>query len=203
MICQNSEKQKSPQYANALSKIIKTLRNSSGQTQKICLQKARKQFCLSDDEKYVVTKLRLILVRLGADIDKLQIRKTGRNGVQAKTKFVAPTSVKERRTAINVEKETVMMRAQRIRAIKDSYFSTTTNNNESKKSTQNFKKVCTQETKIKKRRQSLEERQLAKLRSKTFKDDEVTTNASRLFHSSKLEFLCALNLVPNDVVFEA
>ena len=82
MIYQNSEKQKSPQYANALSKIIKTLRNSSGQTQKICLQKARKQFGLSNDEKYVVTKLRLILVRLGADIDKLQIRKIAKKGPQ-------------------------------------------------------------------------------------------------------------------------
>ena len=193
MNCSNSEKQQSPVLTNALNKMIKTVKNSSGQTRARFLQKARMQFGLRDEEKYVITKLRLILVRLGADIDKLQIRKTARKGPQAKAKAVT------RKEASMVEKETVMEKAQRIRAMKD--FNMNNMKIKGSKSLSEFsKKAQTQETKTKKRRQSLEERQLAKLRSNKLEEFEFTTNESGLFQTSKLEFLSSFGLVPNVVL---
>ena len=180
-------KTKESRGIKAIVNIIKKLQSSSGTKREGFISKVKKQFNLDDQERSVITKLRMILFRMEADIDILQIcSKTQSKNVKLKSS----------------QTETILMKAQRLKAKKKELLA----GNVRKMHKINDRKGATDaphniSENTRKPRQRLEEKQLAKLRTVEYDDDNSKPSCTRKdgFHSSKLEFMRSLNLVPNIV----
>ena len=68
---QNKEK-----LTNAIINIIKKLKISSGAKREKYMNMVRNEFNLGKNEKWVITKLRMMLVRLDVGLELLQIKKS-------------------------------------------------------------------------------------------------------------------------------
>ena len=63
-------------FTKAVMNIIQKLRTTTGSKREKYMSKVRKEFKLEKNEKWVITKLRMMLVRLDASMEQLQIRKS-------------------------------------------------------------------------------------------------------------------------------
>ena len=63
-------------FVKAVMNIIQKLKMASGLKKEKYLCRVRKEFNLAKDEKWVITKLRMMLVRLDVGMELLQIRKS-------------------------------------------------------------------------------------------------------------------------------
>ena len=177
-------------YVNAIVNIIKKLQSSSGSQRKMFMSKVKKQFNLDDKERWVITKLRMILFRMKVGVELLQIKSKEERKVTKPHKSMS-------------QKETILMKAQRLKEKNDKILSgnvrTIQKSNEKTGTKSRFPKNFSEETR--KPRQRLEDKQLAKLRTVQFDDDQYMTEYKRknMFNSSKLEFMRSLNLVPTVV----
>ena len=179
-------------YIQAIVNIIKKLKSSSGSQREKFISKVKKQFNFDDKEKWVVTKLRMILFRLEVDVQLLQIK--SRKGCEA---------INKKQCQPNIQKETILMKAQRLKEKKDNILAGK-DRKVQKSKTNGSTKVSPQRTssaKIRKPRQSLEDKQLAKLRSVQLATEKSEPGITRqdIFHTSKLEFMRSFNLVPTVV----
>ena len=181
-------KTKESRGIKAIVNIIKKLQSSSGSKREGFISTVKKQFNLDVQERWVLTKLRMILFRMEADVDILQIRS------KTQSKNVKLTSS---------QTETILMKAQRLKAKKNELLTGNVRkmhkSNGRKGAKENAPKNISEKTK--KNRQRLVDKQLAKLRSVEYDNDNSKpryTSKDR-FHSSKLEFMMSLKLVPNVV----
>ena len=174
--CPEKKRTDKPKYVNAVVNIIKKLQSSSGSQRKMFMSKVKKQFNLDDKERWVITKLRMILFRMKVDVEVLQIKTKEDRKVTKPHKSMS-------------QKETILMKAHRLKEKKDEMFSV--NVRTKSRSSKNISE------KTRKHRQRLEDKQLAKLRSLQFDDDQYMTEDTTkdMFHSSKLEFMRSLSLI--------
>ena len=175
-------------YIQAVSNVIKHLKSSSGSKREKFISKVKKQFKFDDTEKWVVTKLRMILFRMEADFNLLQIN-SGNDKKKKQKKKCEPKS----------QKETILMKAQRLKEKKDGIINEKLKIMQRNKENQNTKLQTKESKQLKTRkpRQRLEDKQLAKLWSLEF--DDVNSKSASLFCRSKLEFMKSLHLMPNVV----
>ena len=152
------------QVVNEISEYIKKIQANSGEEQKSLILKARKKFQIEKNEKWVITKLRLLLVgykaplkffeikppeiRITFDEERKQSVVNGRPSFVSKRKIKGPN--KEKDTSKNVKGQTV------------------------------------------KPKLTLTEKQLYKLRNATF--NESDKEKLNLFRHSKLEYLKYIGL---------
>ena len=96
-------------------------------------------------------------------------------------------SPRKQKTAVTKpKKETILMKAQKLKVLRDDILTGKTKHNVVK----NKNKV--KQGKSRKQRQTLEEKQMSKLRSLRFEEDKSET-----IQSSKIEYLKYFNIVPN------
>ena len=153
-----------------VSELIKRIKTSRGQIKEALLVNIRKSFEMKPDEKYVVSKLRLILIHLRANVDDFQI-KAERNGKKEIDRNIE--SMKNR--------------------FSNGFFTM--------ELAQNFAKATTilkPEMNKRRRRMSLEEKQMKKLKAMKFAPEDQSKDAGNLI-SSKLSYLKICGLVPNVV----
>ena len=153
-----------------VAELIKRIHRSRGQIREALLVNVRKSFEMKPDEKFVVSKLRLILYHLRANEEHFQIR-ADRNG---KTK---------------VDQET-----QRIKSFSNGFFTVELAQNFAKATTI----LQPKQKKPRSRRMSLEEKQMKKLREVRFTPEDKKEEAGNLT-SSKLSYLKSYGLVPKVV----
>ena len=146
----------------AVQNIIKKLQTATGLKKEKYMSLVRKEFNLGKNEKWVITKLRMILVRLDAGLGHLQIRQS-ENPRKEKSQSVLREAIKRKSNAKN-------------RTSQDKYTATESPSNYFRN---NIKETARKHTKSSKnQRKSLESRQLEKLRNTKFADDENTFNSS-------------------------
>ena len=88
-------------FALAISDIIKTIQSSNGPQKTEYLERVKSQFQIDHNERWIITKLRMILVKLGVDSKLLHIRKSEKKNLKmkkslqnSKTKLVHATNFK-------------------------------------------------------------------------------------------------------------
>ena len=170
----------------AIINIIKKLKISTGLKREKYMDMVRNEFKLGKQEKWVITKLRMMLLRLDACLELLQIRKS------ENTKTKKSQSVAKETNCHN--SLTNSQRAKNLKGTKLAVLKT----EQSKSAVKQAPKVGTlkQIKTTKKARKGLEYRQLEKLRNMKFDDHEEYLNNSE----NKVAFLKALNLEPR-VIF--
>ena len=173
-------KQNNSRYAQAISKIINKLKSSSGFQREKYISKVKKQFKLDENEKWVVTKLRMILFRMEMDFELFQIQKP------TKTRRLMLKEIKSPKETILIK--AVGMKESKGRLMDKQVAKKKTNNQEGKR--ENTKDMKTTKQKVRKSRLTLEEKQLNKLRSIVHYEEE------KIFWPSKHDFLHLLQLVP-------
>ena len=163
----------------AIINIIKKLKISTGAKREKYMNMVRNEFNLGKNEKWVFTKLRMMLVRLDADLELLQIRKSE-----------TPKTKKRQ----HVAKEVFSDASSKAKNVKGTNLGDL-KLHQSMSSLKQFVKVRTLQQKktTRKARKSLECRQLEKLRNMKFRDHEESLCNSE----SKVSFLKALNLEPH------
>ena len=154
-----------------VSELIKRIKTSRGQIKEALLVNIRKSFEMKSDEKYVVSKLRLILIHLQADVEDFQI-KAERNG--------------KREIDWNIE--------SMKNRFSNGFFTMELAQNFAKATTILKPKM----NRHRNRRMSLEEKQMKKLKAKKFAPEDQSKDAGNLI-SSKLSYLKICGLVPNVV----
>ena len=162
----------------AIINIIKKLKITSGTKREKYLNMVRNEFNLGKNEKWVITKLRMMLVRLDAGLELLQIRKSE----STKTK-------KRHNAAKEIICEVISTKLQRGNIVKDTNLAAL----KPDQSMRSLKQVIKVKTTTKKARKSLECRQLEKLRNMKFEEDKET-----LFNSeNKAAFFRAMSHEPH------
>ena len=162
-------------YVQSIANIIKKLQSCSLSKKETYRSKVKKQFKMEDNEKWVVTKLRMILFRLNVDIEHFQIP------------LPRKSSPKKQYSSIKHSKrETVIIKAQKLKEKKDEIFVGNVDGNR-------IRQLRTKENK-RRGRPSLEDKQLSKLRSVTLEAENFNREYQQ---SSKLIFLKSLNLISN------
>ena len=154
-------------FALAVSSIIKKIQSSEGAQKAKYLQKVKKQFQISDEERWVVTKLRMILVRLGMEVDLLQLKKSEKkNGNKSRTSASG--------------RETINLKNKHPEKV----------NRKEQKSVKNVNPFLGG-AKEQKKRLSVEEKQLVRLRMNIFHDEDRSSKPI-----TKTAFLEDFGLVP-------
>merc|ERR1712129_214277 len=175
--------EKKEKLTKAIVNIIGKLKTSTGLKREKYMNMVRTEFNLEKTEKWVLTKLRLMLVRLDVGLELLGIR-TSDNNITKKRQFVAKETSQCRFTS----------KESRVRTMKDTNVAFQTRE-QSKMGPKSSKAVVetSKQTKTAKRksRKSLECRQLEKLRTKTFRQEEPFINTN-----NKVGFLSMMNLCP-------
>jgi hypothetical protein len=168
-----------PNLIKAVKNIIKKLQTATGLKKEKYMSLVRKEFNLGKNEKWVTTKLRMILVRLDAGLGHLQIRQS-ENPRKEKSQSVLREAIKRKSNAKN-------------RTSQDKYTATESPSNYFRN---NIKETARKHTKSSKnQRKSLESRQLEKLRNTEFADDEDRMASSW----NKVVFLRTLKLQPQAI----
>ena len=154
-----------------VSELIKRIKASRGQIREALLVNVRKSFEMKPEEKFVVSKLRMILIHLRANVEDFQI-KAERNG-----------------------KEEIDCKIERMKKnFSNGFFTIELAQNFAKATTiLQFEKK-----KPINRRMSLEEKQMKKLNEIKFAPENQSKNAGNLM-SSKLSYLKSYGLVPKVV----
>ena len=166
----------------AVSNIIKKLKSSSGLKREKYISETKKLFKLDENEKWVVTKLRMILVRLQANMELLQIEKKKRSSPKKRYAVVQKQSL-----------TTVIVKTQETGELKEIF-----KGNKGTKQQNCLKNQSRlKQQKARKPRKSLEEKQLSKLRSVRLEEESNITDARIL--NNKMDFLQSFNLMPNVV----
>ena len=168
--------------SKAIINIIKTLKISTGLKKEKYMDMVRDEFNLDKNEKWVITKLRMMLVRLDSGLELLQIRKSENNKIQKRQ-----PDAKEATCDIS------SLKLQQTKSVKETNLATlktdrTKNSLMQAAQVRTFKKMKT----AKKVRKSLECRQLEKLRNMKFGDHKESLHNCE----SKVAFLKALGLDP-------
>ena len=153
-----------------VAELIKRIQGSRGQIREALLVNVRKSFGMKSEEKFVVTKLRLILYHLRASEEHFQI-KAEKNG----------------KTEVNLKSES-------ITSFSNGFFTMELAQNFAKATTI----LKPEQKKPRNRRMSLEEKQMKKLKEVKFIPEENNKNSANLT-SSKLSYLKSYGLVPKVV----
>ena len=142
--------------------IIQKLNTTTGSKKEKYMSQVRKEFKLAKDERWVITKLRMMIVRLDANLKLLQIRKpltskadimlSPRDKIKSKAQKAIPHKCK-----VFVKEDSIK------KALSE----------EKKKSVQQATK---QKTTTRKPKKTLEARQLEKLRNMDFIQDDQRSN---------------------------
>jgi uncharacterized membrane protein SirB2 len=178
---QNKEK-----LTKAIINIIKKLKISSGAKREKYMNMVRNEFNLEKNEKWVITKLRMMLVRLDAGLELLQIRKSESTKAK-KRQYVA-------KEVICVVSSTNL---QSSKSGKGTNLAVLKPEQSTSRLEQSVKVKTSKQIKTaKKARKSLECRQLEKLRNLKFENHEESLNNPE----NKAAFLRAFNLEPQ-VIF--
>ena len=166
----------------AIIKIIKKLKISSGVKREKYMNMVCNEFDLGKNEKYVITKLRMMLVRLDAGLELLHIRKSDSNKTKER-KYVSK----------DIFCEVSTTNLQRAKCVKGTNLAALTPDHSMSSLKQGIKvKTSKQNKTTKKARQNLECRQLEKLRNLKSEDHQETlTNPE-----NKAAFLRVFNLEP-------
>merc|ERR1712129_427780 len=170
--------EKKEKLTKAIINIIRKLKTSTGLKREKYMNMVRTEFNLEKNEKWVITKLRMMLVRLGAGLELLQITTSDKNKPK-KRQFVGketphgPFTTKESRIGTGEDTNVALQTREqsKIEVVKPS--------KQTKPS-------------IRKSRKSLESRQLEKLRNKRFSQEE----AVMISEDNKVAFLSMMNLCP-------
>ena len=158
-----------------ITNMIKKLKISSGLEKQKCFTMVCRKFNMVNAEEYLITKLRMLLIQLGAGIDLLQIRKPDTRRTNNKQPFTADK--------YNIVEHKLESDAESLSHIQET------------KSLPNIKvkvNVARKQTPTRKSRKSLECRQLEKLNKKDFAKEIPVRNPE-----SKMEFLRIFNLEPH------
>merc|ERR1712129_215153 len=81
VICKTTSEKKE-KLTKAIINIIRKLKTSTGSKREKYMNMVRTEFNLEKNEKWVLTKLRMMLVRLDAGLELLQITKTDKTGTK-------------------------------------------------------------------------------------------------------------------------
>ena len=158
--------EKKEKLTKAIINIIRKLKTSTGSKREKYRNMVRTEFNLEKNEKWVLTKLRMMLVRLDAGLELLQITKSDK------------TRTKDRQFAVKeVSCGPLTTTESRVRSAKDTNVAL---------QTKEQSRIC---LKSRKSRKSLESRQLEKLRNKKFDQEEALINTD-----NKVAFLSMMNL---------
>ena len=149
-----------------ISEIIKRIKKSSGSERDEILKSVKEHFQMEQDEKWVVTKLRMILFRMNGCIETFQLNES-KNQKKRKNKS------KRQSRSLNSSPKS---KRQYTRTEK----------------TRSSSSPKPSKTQSKAKRLTLEEKQLNKLRQQTFPEMQKKTN----FPTSKLAYLKAYGLEP-------
>ena len=166
----------------AVSNIIKKLKSSSGLKKEKYISETKKLFKLDENEKWVVTKLRMILVRLQANMEFLQIEKKKRSSPKKQYAVIQKQIL-----------TTVILKTEERRRSKVIF----AGNKGAKQQNCLKNQSKPKQQKSRMTRKSLEEKQLSKLRSVRLEEETNSTDARIL--NSKMDFLQSFNLIPNVV----
>ena len=153
-----------------IAELIKRIQGSRGQIREALLVNVRKSFEMKPEEKFVVSKLRLILYHLRANEEHFQI-KADRNG----------------KTEVNWKTES-------IKSFSNGFFTMELAQNFAKATTI----LQPKQKKPRSRRMSLEEKQMKKLKEVKFAPEDKNEEAENL-SLSKLSYLKSYGLVPSIV----
>ena len=153
-----------------VAELIKRIQGSRGQIREALLVNVRKSFEMIPEEKFVVSKLRLILYHLRASKEHLQI-KAERNG-----------------------KTEVSWKSESITSFSNGFFTMELAQNFAKATTI----LQPKQKKPRSRRMSLEEKQMKKLKEVKFAPEDKNEEAENL-SLSKLSYLKSYGLVPSIV----
>ena len=153
-----------------VAELIKRIQGSRGQIREALLVNVRKSFEMKPEEKFVVSKLRLILYHLRANEEHFQI-KADRNG----------------KTEVNWKTES-------IKSFSNGFFTMELAQNFAKATTI----LQPKQKKPRSRRMSLEEKQMKKLKEVKFAPEDKNEEAENL-SLSKLSYLKSYGLVPKVV----
>ena len=154
-----------------VAELIKRIQGSGGQIKEELLGNVRKSFEMKPEERFVVSKLRLILYHLRANEEHFQI-KTERNG----------------KTEVNLN-------TKNIKSISNGFFTMELAQNLAKASTI----LQPEKKKPRSRRMSLEEKQMKKLKEVKFTSAEDKNQDAKNQTFSKLSYLKNYGLVPKVV----
>ena len=147
-------KQQNSRNVQAIANIIKKLKSSSGSKRDKYISKVKKQFKFDDNEKWVVTKLRMLLFRQEVDLDLLQIQKSRKSSPKKQKSYVTKSP-----------KDSILMEAQRLKERKEYILvGKVARNNNNEKGRNKVSHTRTKQEKVRRKRQTLEEKQLTKLR---------------------------------------
>ena len=161
--------------------IIRKLKSATGVKREEYLNKVRKNFNIEKNERYVITKLRMILIKIHADVDCLQIDKS------SKLKITKEKAVENEK--LNITEH--ISNTGNVKDVADQVYLT-------KQEKRNSKKVETKVNKsnkmqsARKPRKSLESRQLEKLRKNNLCQEETMKT-----EPNKIVFLGIFNLQPH------
>ena len=176
-LSENKEK-----LTKAIINIIKKLKISSGAKREKYMSMVRNEFNLGNNEKWVITKLRMMLVRLDAGLELLQIKKSE----STKTK-------KRQYVAEEIICEVTSTTLQRAKSLKGTNLAALKLDQSMRSLKQDVKVKTSKQIKTaKKARKSLECKQLEKLRNLKFEVHEESLNNQE----NKAAFLRAFNLEP-------
>ena len=165
-------------FTKAVMNIIQKLNTTAGLKREKYLSQVRVEFNLAKDEKWVITKLRMMLVKLGVGIELLQIRKSASYKIKK-----SESGIKEH-PIVNILSKT--KNAIRIKC-QDNIMQNSMKKHVTEKQGASKKKI-----KSRKQRINLESRQLEKLRKIDFVLDDQANNKP----FNKVAFLKTLNLEP-------
>ena len=180
-LSENKEK-----FTKAIINIIKKLRISTGAKREKYMNMVRNEFNLGKNEKWVITKLRMMLVRLDAGLELLQIRKSE-----------SPKTKKRQSVAKEITCNVNSTKVPRSKSVKGTNLAVLKPDQSMSSLKQDVKVKTSKKIKTTQRaRKSLECRQLEKLRNMKFEEDQETLNIQK----NKAAFLRALNLEPQ-VIF--
>ena len=83
------ESENKEKLIKVITNMIKKLKISSGMEKQKCFTMVCRKFNMVNAEEYLITKLRMLLIQLGAGIDLLQIRKPDARRTKNKQAFTA------------------------------------------------------------------------------------------------------------------
>ena len=166
--------------SKAIFNIIKKLKITTGLKREKYMNMVRNEFNLGNNEKWVITKLRMMLVCLDAGLELLQIRKSQ----SAKTK-------KREDVAKEIICEVSSTKLERAKSVKGTNLAALKLNQSMSSLKQGVRVKTSKQIKTaKKARKSLECKQLEKLRNLKFEVHEESLNNQE----NKAAFLKAFNL---------
>ena len=167
------ESENKEKLIKVITNMIKKLKISSGMEKQKCFTMVCKKFNMVNAEENVITKLRMLLIQLGAGIDLLQIRKPDARRTKNKQAFTADK--------YNIVEHKLESDAESLNRIQETKSLPIIKVNPARK-----------QTPTKRSRKSLECRQLEKLNKKDFAKEIPVRNPE-----SKMEFLRIFNLEPH------